>query len=168
MARMPSHNLAADTSMSFGPGWIQKLSRQGRELDSQFDARFTQQCATGGQFLAGGFVHGAIHDVPSTGTWRQGAVVGVRHRVGHTHCNRVARRTISVVYQREISSEISWFTDQSRRHISRYADGKIMILDQSTGQAFNDWGKGCCRMELLSKCPTPRTVHMTMHLLGRT
>ncbi len=46
------------------------------------EARFTQQCATGGQFLAGGFVHGAIHDVPSTGTWRQGLAVGADTRWG--------------------------------------------------------------------------------------
>ena len=37
--------------------------------------RFSGQCATGAQFLVGTNVNGAIHDAPSTSTWRAGEPV---------------------------------------------------------------------------------------------
>ena len=37
--------------------------------------RFSGQCATGAQFLAGTNVNGSIHDAPSTSTWRPGEPV---------------------------------------------------------------------------------------------
>jgi hypothetical protein len=34
--------------------------------------RFTEQCATGGQFLTGTNIQGRVHDAPATRTWSQG------------------------------------------------------------------------------------------------
>jgi hypothetical protein len=87
--------------------------------------RFSEQWATGGQFLAGTVVRGAVHDAPATRTWVQGDAVG-RSTTPGTLIARGWDENGHYPNHNDNTNHVGIFRGLTK-------DGKIKIVDQYHG-----------------------------------
>jgi len=96
--------------------------------------RFSGQCATGGQFLAGTEMSGIIYDVPSTRTWHQGQLVNESTRYG----TLIARGWQDGAYPNRPAS--SHGANSIVNHVGIFLEfdkHQIRVLDQFVGGKIN-------------------------------
>ena len=104
----------------------------GTHITNQ-NPRFTEQCATGGQFLTGTNIQGRIHDAPATRTWTRGAAVNRNTPIG----TLVARGWENGAYPNRAPNEYA--KGELANHVGVYAGagdkpGYIKVLDQYAGR----------------------------------
>jgi RHS repeat-associated protein len=95
--------------------------------------RFSEQCATGGQFLTGTNIHGRIHDAPATRTWSQGNAVSRNTPRG----TLIARGWEHGAYPNRPAGDYG--KNEVPNHVGIYLGagdraGTIKVFDQSAGQ----------------------------------
>ncbi|MFZ4116608.1 MAG: hypothetical protein ACOYK6_07820, partial [Chthoniobacterales bacterium] len=113
---------------------------QGSEVTNLND-RYSGQCATGAQFLAGTVVSGIVHDAPSTRTWRQGPSVDKSTPLGTI----IATGWINGEYPSAPPSAYQpggSLHGVTMNHTGIFkgiaTDGQIQIFDQYVGKALDN------------------------------
>ena len=118
--------------------------------------------ATGGQFLAGGLCMEQSTMFPPRAHGGRAQASG-QYSVGDAHCNGLERRYSTRRLQRaDDQATYPGSPTNHRRHIPRGRRWQNNDSRSIDGSASNDWGEDAAGWTL-SKCQTPRRVHMKMH-----
>jgi hypothetical protein len=95
--------------------------------------RFSGQCATGGQFLAGTEMSGRIYDVPSASTWHQGQLVND----STPHGTLIARGWQDGAYPNKPASSHAAIVNHVGIFLGFDKPDHISVLDQFVGGKIN-------------------------------
>jgi RHS repeat-associated protein len=133
-------------AVALGHGWYYFVMHDNHRMDAlnlhfinNKNSDYSEQCATGAQFLTGTFINGNFHDAPSTRTWRQGNPVGPNTPLG----TMIATGWIDGRYPSAPPSayaEGERLYGQTMNHTGIFKgmnpDGTIEIFDQYIGKSL--------------------------------